>query len=309
MTNTPQWKIDLVNETASEVSSSPVTAFVSIKGIRNKQLQGIRRALKGQAKIRIIRGTLLTKALEKSGNVKLEEMKKYVGGQIALVTTKYSPSKLYSVLENNRQKSAARGGEIAAEDIIVEAKDTSFPPGPMISEFQKVGLQAAIEKGKIVIKKEAVLVKKGEKISREKAKVLEKLEIFPLDVGLDVISAYNEGIIFDKDAMSITPERVMEEIASAFAKGKVLAKDITFIVKEIVPELVVKARLQAETLAMRVNFVDESNMGAFILKAISQATALAENLDGPKTETVEEKKQEEKPKEEDTSEGFGALFG
>ena len=308
MTVTPQWKIDLVDHIASTISESPVTAFVSIKGIRNKQLQGIRRALKGEASIRVVRGTLLEKALEKSGKKNIEKLKDFVGGQIALVTTIDAPAKLYSKLEKNRQKSAARGGEIAEEDIVVSAKDTNFPPGPMISEFQKVGLQAAIEKGKIVIKKEMLFVKKGDKISKEKAKILEKLEIFPLDVGLDVVSAYEDGIIFDKEAMSITPERVMLDIANAFSQGKFLAKDITFIVKEIMPELIVKARLQAESLAISANFVDENNMSAFILKAISQASALQSEVEGEPEEAKEETK-EEKPKEEDGAAGFGALFG
>ncbi|WP_075057382.1 hypothetical protein [Thermogymnomonas acidicola] len=129
---------------------------------------------------------------------------------------------------------------------MVEAKETSFPPGPMISEFQKVGLQTAIEKGKIVIKKEAVLVKKGEVITPEKAKVLERLEIFPLIVGLDVLGAYEDGIIFTKESLSITPEQVAADVATAFARAKALALRATFMVPEVVPELLAKAKLEAD---------------------------------------------------------------
>lgn len=81
MTTTPQWKIDLVNKTADEMSKSPVVAFVSIKGIRNKQLQGIRRALKGDATIRIVRGALLTKALEKNGDEGFAKLKNSLVGR------------------------------------------------------------------------------------------------------------------------------------------------------------------------------------------------------------------------------------
>jgi large subunit ribosomal protein L10 len=304
MTTTPQWKVDLVNEIATTVSKSPVTAFVSIKGIRNKQLQGIRKSLRGEATIRVVRGTILEKALDKVETKNIDQMKKFIGGQIALITTKYSPAKLYSVLEKSRQKAAARGGEIAEEDIVVPAKDTNFPPGPMISEFQKVGLQAAIEKGKIVIKKEMIIVKKGSKISKDKARVLEKLEIFPLDVGLEAVSAFDQGIIFNKEAMSLTPDRLMLDIVTAFAKGKALANGVTFIVKEIMPELIVKARIQAESLAVASSFVDESTMETFITKAVSQANVIEDEVEEKK-----EEKKEEKPKEEDSSEGFGALFG
>ncbi len=66
MRHPAQWKVELVKEMASEFSSSPVTALVSIKGIRNSQLQKIRRDLKGDAKIRVVRRRLLLKALEQA---------------------------------------------------------------------------------------------------------------------------------------------------------------------------------------------------------------------------------------------------
>ena len=302
MSKVPKWKVDYVKNLTSEISNSPVTALVSIKGIRTKQLQGIRRALKGKARIRVLRGTLLEKSIEKVKLPNIKNLEPFINGQIALITTELSPVSLYSTLHDSRQKAAARGGEIATEDIIVAAKETNFPPGPMISEFQKVGLQTAIEKGKIVIKKEAVFVKKGEKISRDKAKIMEKLEIFPLDIGLDVISAYEDGVIFNKEAMSLTPAAVMSMIATAFAGAKAVAKSATFMVKEIIPDMIVKARMEAESLAIASNFVEEGNIDIIFMNS-TQVNEVAEEK-----ETKEEAKPEE-PKEEDVGEGFGALFG
>ncbi|MCL4356309.1 MAG: 50S ribosomal protein L10 [Candidatus Thermoplasmatota archaeon] len=302
MSKVPKWKVDYVKNLASEINNSPVTALVSIKGIRTKQLQGIRRALKGKATIRVLRGTLLEKSIEKVKLPNIKNLEPFINGQIALITTELSPVSLYSTLHDSRQKAAARGGEIAPEDIIVAAKETNFPPGPMISEFQKVGLQTAIEKGKIVIKKEAVFVKKGEKISRDKAKIMEKLEIFPLDIGLDVISAYEDGVIFNKEAMSLTPAAVMSMIATAFAGAKAVAKSATFMVKEIIPDMIVKARMEAESLAIASNFVEEGNIDIIFMNS-TQVNEVAEEK-----ETKEEAKSEE-PKEEDVGEGFGALFG
>ena len=302
MSKVPKWKVDYVKNLTSEITNSPVTALVSIKGIRTKQLQGIRRALKGKARIRVLRGTLLEKSIEKVKLPNIKNLEPFINGQIALITTELSPVSLYSTLHDSRQKAAARGGEIATEDIIVAAKETNFPPGPMISEFQKVGLQTAIEKGKIVIKKEAVFVKKGEKISRDKAKIMEKLEIFPLDIGLDVISAYEDGVIFNKEAMSLTPAAVMSMIATAFAGAKAVAKSATFMVKEIIPDMIVKARMEAESLAIASNFVEEGNIDIIFMNS-TQVNEVAEEK-----ETKEEAKSEE-PKEEDVGEGFGALFG
>ena len=307
MTEPAKWKVELVNQVTSEMEQSPVSAIVSIKGIRNKQLQQIRRSLKGKAKLRVMRGTLVEKSLENVKKDHIGDLKEFISGQIALITTEMTPQKLYASLEGSKQKAAARGGETATEDIIIEAKETQFPPGPMISEFQKVGLQTAIEKGKIVIKKESVFVKKGEKISKEKAKILEKLEIHPITVGLDVVSAYYDGLIFKADVLSITPEFVMGEIAMAFSRAKVLAGSVMFITKEIVPELIIKGRLQAESLGMEAKFLDEKEMGNLIInsRAAVQKTETKENAH---KEEVKEEKNEEK-EAEDATEGFGALFG
>ncbi|MFG1555964.1 MAG: 50S ribosomal protein L10 [Thermoplasmataceae archaeon] len=307
MTEPAKWKVELVNQVTSEMDQSPVSAIVSIKGIRNKQLQQIRRSLKGKAKLRVMRGTLVEKSLENVKKDHIGDLKEFISGQIALITTEMTPQKLYASLEGSKQKAAARGGETATEDIIIEAKETQFPPGPMISEFQKVGLQTAIEKGKIVIKKESVFVKKGEKISKEKAKILEKLEIHPITVGLDVVSAYYDGLIFKADVLSITPEFVMGEIAMAFSRAKVLAGSVMFITKEIVPELIIKGRLQAESLGMEARFLDEKEMGNLIInsRAAVQKTETKENAH---KEELKEEKNEEK-EAEDATEGFGALFG
>jgi large subunit ribosomal protein L10 len=307
LTEPAKWKVELVNQVTSEMDQSPVSAIVSIKGIRNKQLQQIRRSLKGKAKLRVMRGTLVEKSLENVKKDHIGDLKEFISGQIALITTEMTPQKLYASLEGSKQKAAARGGETATEDIIIEAKETQFPPGPMISEFQKVGLQTAIEKGKIVIKKESVFVKKGEKISKEKAKILEKLEIHPITVGLDVVSAYYDGLIFKADVLSITPEFVMGEIAMAFSRAKVLAGSVMFITKEIVPELIIKGRLQAESLGMEARFLDEKEMGNLIInsRAAVQKTETKENAH---KEELKEEKNEEK-EAEDATEGFGALFG
>ena len=307
MTEPAKWKVELVNQVTSEMDQSPVSAIVSIKGIRNKQLQQIRRSLKGKAKTSVMRGTLVEKSLEKVKKDHIGDLKEFISGQIALITTEMTPQKLYASLEGSKQKAAARGGETATEDIIIEAKETQFPPGPMISEFQKVGLQTAIEKGKIVIKKESVFVKKGEKISREKAKILEKLEIHPITVGLDVVSAYYDGLIFKADVLSITPEFVMGEIAMAFFRAKVLAGSVMFITKEIVPELIIKGRLQAESLGMEAKFLDEKEMENLIINSRA-AVQKTETKEKAHKEEVKEEKNEEK-EAEDATEGFGALFG
>ncbi len=312
------WKVELVNELTNEIEKSPVSALVSIKGIRNAQLQKIRADLKGRVKIRVVRKRLLMKALKEVKLENIEEFGKMAEGQIAVITTEEAPSKLYRILEGTKQKAAARGGEIAEEDIVVPEMPTDFPPGPMISEFQKAGLPTAIEKGKIVVKKETLYVKQGEAIPKDKAKILEKLQILPVTVGLDIIGAYEAGLVFNRAAVAITEEGLMSQIAGAFAQAKSMALETLFLVPEIVPQLLVKARLGAEQLALETGTVDEGNVQLFILKAIREATALSKSISGEASEETpeepssegEETSEESKQDDEDkASEGLSALFG
>ena len=109
-----------------------------------------------------------------------------VDGQCAIVISDLNPFRLFKQLDATKTKMPAKGGETSPEDIEVKAGDTPFKPGPIVGDLQKAGVPAAIEQGKVVIKKDKVLVKEGDEISRDVALVLSKLEIFPMTVGLDL---------------------------------------------------------------------------------------------------------------------------
>src|SRR5207245_1547002 len=86
-----------------------------------------------------------------------------------------------------------RGGEIAPEDLWVRGGETPFKPGPVVGELQKAGIPAAIERGKVVIRQDKLMVKAGARIPRDVAQQLARLEIFPLVVGLDLRGAQEQG--------------------------------------------------------------------------------------------------------------------
>ncbi len=318
MSEPAQWKVDFVDSLAEEINNSPVSAIVSIHGLRNKEFQKIRNDLRNDLKIQVLRSRLLRLALDRSNREHVNDLKEIANGQLALITTSKSPKAIYDMLEAHRTKAAARGGEIADHDIVLEAKETSFPPGPMISMFQKAGIPAGIEKGKIVIKSEVTLVKKGEAIPKEKAQILEKLEILPVTVGLDMKAGYSDGLIYTVDVLSITKEKIMSDMARAFLSAKAVALESKYLIPEVVSELLGRAYLEGQSIALAANFVDEKNIDIFIRKAVINATALNslinKNLNNEiieNKESTEEKKEEKKDEgsEDDASAGLGSLFG
>jgi large subunit ribosomal protein L10 len=311
-----KWKVDLVNTIADEIKNSPVIAIVNISGLRNKEFQKIRNDIRKEAKIRVIRTLFIKRALEKSDRENIGKLIDLSQGQVALITTAETPKSIYDVLISKRTKAAARGGEIAENDIVIEPKETTFPPGPMISVFQKVGIPAGIERGKIVIKSEVTLIRKGEVIPKDKAHVLEKLEILPVTVGLNMIAAYSGNLVYSVEALSITVEQIKNDMANAFLRAKGLALNISYLVPEILPEVLSKAYMQAQALAFSTNFVDEKNIDIFIRKAVINDATINSLINkdlnnekiGNKKESKEEKK-EEKSNEDDASSGLGSLFG
>ncbi len=315
------WKVKLVEELRKEIQDKPVLAIVNIHGIRNQQLQNIRRELKGKADLKIVRRRLFLNALSQVKKDNIESMSELSNGQIAILTSSEDPKSIYEMLYRTRQDSPAKGGEIAPRDIVVEETVTGFPPGPMISEFQKVGLKTAIEKGKIVIKGETIMVREGEPIPRDKAKILEKLDIKPINVGLDIIGAHSEGLIFTKEVLSVRIEDIMTDIVKAFSEAKGVAMETMFFVPEILQDVLFKAKLQAEHVALESGYMDESNIELFILKAIREATALnsalggeeapheEESAQGEEEDQGKESKEEDENADENISAGLGSLFG
>jgi len=81
----------------------------------------------------------------------------------------------------------------------VEKGETSFKPGPIIAELQRAGFPASIEKGKVIFRKSMTIVKEGEIIPENVAAMLTKLEIYPMEVGLQLKGVYDRGEIYADD--------------------------------------------------------------------------------------------------------------
>ena len=147
----PAWKDEQISRIKQDIKTHDVVAVVSIQGIPARQFQDMRSELKDVANIKVVRNTLIYRALEQSGESTLKLFEK-VEGQTALIFTNLNPFKLFKLLENSKTPAPAKAGENAPRDIIVEKGPTSFRPGPIVGDLQNAGIPAAIEKGKIVIR-------------------------------------------------------------------------------------------------------------------------------------------------------------
>lgn len=267
----------LVEDLASRCAQARVIGIVNVHGIPAPQFQAIRRKLAGRATITVVKNNLLRLALEQASAKKpdLAKLGETVEGQTAVVTADLNPFRLYKELEATKTRAPARGGETAPEDLWVREGETPFKPGPVVGELQKAGIPAAIERGKVVIRQDKLLVKSGQRIPRDVAQQLARLEIYPLVVGLDLRGAYEAGAVFRRETLAIDDTVVRAQIAQAGQHALALSLATGYPTKETIRPLLTKAFRQAVGLAVESTFPTRESIAPLLVKAYSHMLALA----------------------------------
>lgn len=276
MAHVAPYKQEIVKDLVSRFEKSKVVGLANIHGIPAPQFQGIRKNLAGHAAITVAKNNLIKLALKEAATKRqgLEALAADIDGQTAVITADVNPFRLFKELEKTKTPAPARGGERAPEDIWVREGETPFKPGPVVGELQKAGLPAAIERGKVIIKKDKLMVKQGDKIPRDVAQVLARLEIFPLIVGLDLKGAYEDGMVYHREALAVDDVVVRGQIAQAGMGALALALEIGYATKETVPLMLAKAAAQALALSVESGFPTKENVKFLLAKAQAQANAL-----------------------------------
>jgi len=334
MAHVATWKKDLVSELVQDMREAPVVAVVDVESIPGQQIQAMRAGLRGHAKLKMTKNKLMLLALDEASADKpgIEALKENVDGQCAIITTDMDPFKLFAQLKKTMTPAPAKAGQIAPFDIVVPKGPTPFGPGPIIGELQKIGLPAAIEGGKIGIKKDTTLVKEGEPIPADVAAMLPKLEILPMVVGLNLRAAYEDGTVYHKDVLDIPEDYYANMFATAAHNALALGVEIAFPTKETVPLLIAKAFRETVAVSVEAAIPNEASIKTLVAKADAQmlsvaaasgyqsdsvsaragAVAAAAPVAAAAAEAPAESVKEDEPEEvseEDAAAGLSALFG
>lgn len=327
------WKKAEVQTISKMLSDSKVVALVSIGGIPSASMQKIRAGLRGKAEVRSGKNNLLQLALEDAETrVKgIQQLEPLMDGQTALVGSELNPFALYKQFSQSRTKMAAKAGQKAPFDIEIQKGDTPFKPGPIVGELQKAGIPAAIVSGKVVIKSTKVVVKKGEAITADLAAALAKLEIHPIEVGLDVKAVYENGFLYKPDVLAVDETEFGNRLARAARSALGLALEIGWATKTTIEPLLGKAVKSAMGVGAATKALTKDTVPEYLRTAFLQVSALmkqkkGEELDedeknalgaaqaasapAAKVEAKKEEKEEEKGvSEEEAAAGLGSLFG
>ena len=291
MAHVASWKKDVVKELTDAMVSSHVVAIVDLRGIPSAQLQQMRAGMRGSANVVMTRNTLVDIAITEAAKKRpgIEVLKEAVSGQCAVVTSDMNPFKLFRAMEATKSPAPAKPGDIAPEDIMVKAGDTPFKPGPIVGELQKAGIPAGIENGKVVFKKDKVLVEKGKPVPEDIAKVLPRLEIFPMTVGLDMKAAFENGTLYRRDVLNVPADYYSTMLATASRNALALSMTIAYVTPFTIRPLMTKAYREAMALSIEAAYPTKDNIKFLLAKADAQMGALARKTTGLEDERLKKR--------------------
>lgn len=311
MAKIAEYKKRIVSNIANLISQYPIIATINMENLPAFQLQKMRAELRDKVITIMTKRRLIKIAFEEAKKTKegVEQLGKYLEGMPALMFTKENPFKLYKILQRSKSPAPAKPNQTAPKDIIVEAGPTSFSPGPIIGELAQAGIKAGVESGKVVIKQDSIVVKKGDKIKPKVAEILTRLGIQPMEVGLDLVAAYENGTIYTKDILAIDEEEFMGKLKSASLGAFNVAMFISYPTRATIKHLISKAANDAKALGLSQNIIDTGIVEVLIGNAERGMLNLKDiaNIQVAEKPKVEEKpaekpKVEEKPKEKEVAE-------
>jgi len=287
-THVPESKKKAVSEFEKLMKEKSTVLVASIKNIPGNQFQEISKKLRGKAIVKVPKKSLIYRAIDSSKNEEMKKLKTKIDDSFAILFSDLDSYELAGDLLRKKTPSKAKPGQVAPEDIEIQAGPTDLVPGPAISELGAVGLKVQVEGGKLSIKENKVIVKKGETISQKAADIMSKLDIKPFSIGFIPLCGYDiKGNIFYGE-MNIDTEGTLNSLKYAHGKALPFAVGIGYTSEDTIKYLLMKA-------------------GAYAKKINRIMTGEPEEVAVSATEEVQEEKKEE-PKV-DAAAGLAGLFG
>ena len=330
------WKKDRVSELTKIFSSDGVVAVVDVSGVPASNMIDMRNTLRERMSITMVKKSLMKIAWSEAGRPDNEMEALLEGAHQPCVVHSDSMNafEIFGEMEKTRQGRAAKAGETFPDDVTIPAGPTEFGPGPIVGEFNAVGIPAKIDKGKVAIQRDTTF-SQGDVISADLGIMLAKLGINPIEIGLILIGAIEEGHFFHSSDLDLDADGFRNDIVSATSGAFNLACNVRWFSSTTTPTLISKAASESLSVALEAGVVNDATASAILSKARSRALSLAGQLDSsaldeelqtalgavsqsaevaPSEATESEKAAEAETEEEEEEEdagfgGLGELFG
>jgi large subunit ribosomal protein L10 len=282
------WKKEIFSDLQDLFKKYSVVAVADLQKVRSSQIQEIRKKLRGKAELVVAKNTILRKAAEKltSERSNLDKFADEVSGSKVLIFTQMNPFELILFLNKNKVRVPAKGGDVATNEIMIPAGNTGLQPGPVISEFNEAKVQTRIEGGSIFVAKDTVVARKGEVISTKTASLLSKLGMKPMEAGLLLSYAYDNGLLLRPTDLVFDLDQMRSQFSTAARLAFGVAVEASIMLPETAPAIISKAYRQAIALSVEGGFLTKQTFPLIIRKAFANMTALSSAISAIKPEAL-----------------------
>jgi len=318
----PQWKLDEVEHLVGLFKDYSTVAVIEVAKLNDRQIQEMRKILRGKATIRMSKKSLQLRAIDaykqESKKENLDEFAERIPGQAAFCFTNLNIFDLKKIFNQSEWMVPAKPGEITPVDIWVSAGDTGLPTGQVISELNMtLRLPTSIQNDTIWIREDTQTHYAGDFVDVKQAAVLKKLGINPIESLIKIHYAWSDGEIIPEEILYMDMEQFQKELTSAYFSAQNLALELGIVDKETIKPMIQKAHRGALGLLFKLPVYFEDLRDEYIRKAASNANAINAMVLGGDLPAIETEKKKESKKDESKDEdgeegeevGIGGLFG
>jgi large subunit ribosomal protein L10 len=205
---------------------------------------------------------------------------------MVLIFTQMNPFELIIFLNKNKVRVPAKGGDIATSDIMIPGGNTGLQPGPVISEFNEAKVKTRIEGGSIFVAEDTIVVTKGDVIPVKTASLLSKLGMKPMEAGLSVSYAYDNGQLLGPNDLAFDLDKMKADISSAARLAFGVAVEANIMLPETAPMIISKAYRQAVAVSVEAGYFTKETTKLIIQRAYTNMNALSSAISTVKPEAL-----------------------
>jgi large subunit ribosomal protein L10 len=265
-----------VQEIKELMDHYPVVAILNLENLPTKQLQKMKTKLRKNLEIRVAKKSIIDHALKLSNKENITKLSQYLVGSPALLLSEENPFRIYRLLKQSKSAAAIKPGQITPKDLMIPAGPTPFAPGPIIGELGMLKIKAGIEGGKVVIKEDSHIAKKGDVVNDKLSSLLMRLGIEPMEIGLNLVAAYENGDVLVSEVLDIDDKAFMQKIQTAAAEAMNLAVDIAYSSNDTITLLIQKSFRDSKAIALERDILADAVIEQILAKADAQANAVSE---------------------------------
>ncbi|KAJ9698640.1 hypothetical protein PVL29_007618 [Vitis rotundifolia] len=205
--------------------------IAAVDNVGSKQLQDIRRALRGHSVVLMGKNTMMKRSVrlhvERTGNKAFLSLIPLLVGNVGLIFTKGDLKGVSDEVAKHKVGTPARVGVVAPIDVVIQPGSTGLDPAHT-SFFQVLNIPTKINKGAVDVVVPVQLVKKGDKVGSSEAALLAKLGKKPFSYGLVVLSVYDNGSVFSLKVLDLTDDDLAEKFSAGVSMTASLSLAISY---------------------------------------------------------------------------------